>query len=106
LYRHGLGLGLRPNEFWSFTFFELFAFSKGRIDDDQRLWNHTSSIMALFANANRDPKRRPTPFDPADFTPYKDVGNESEQESNEVTEEQKNLIAQWRVNPSSPSSSD
>jgi hypothetical protein len=61
--------------------------------------------MALFANANRDPKRRPTPFDPADFSPYKDIDN-TESGSNEITEEQKELIAQWRVNPSFPSSSD
>jgi hypothetical protein len=94
-----LGLGLRPNEFWSFTFFELFAFSQGKIDDDQRLWHHTSSVMALFANANRDPKRRPTPFDPADFTPYKDVDNKTVG-SNEITEEQKQSIAKWRVNHS------
>ena len=71
------------------------------------MWNHTSSFMALFANANRDPKRRPTPFDPADFSPYKDFEIEvNESGSNEVTEEQKNLISQWRVNPSFPSSSD
>ena len=41
------------------------------------MWNHTSSSMALFANANRDPKRRPTPFDPTDFSPYKDIENET-----------------------------
>ena len=33
-------------------------------------WEHTSSLMALVANANRDPKRKPTPFKPADFNPY------------------------------------
>ena len=61
--------------------------------------------MALLANANRDPKRRPTPFDPADFTPYKgDIEDETNSKgSNEVTEEQKQLIAQWHVNHSFPS---
>jgi len=105
LYRHGLALGLRPHEFWSFTFFEFFAFNKGVIDRDRMMWNHTSSVMALMANANRDPKRRPTPFEPSDFTPYRDDDDTTTTGSNEVTEEQKNLIAQWRVNPSFPSSS-
>lgn len=27
----------------------------------------TRSFMALFANANRDSKRRPTPYEPKDF---------------------------------------
>ena len=32
-------------------------------------WNHTSVIMALIANVNRDPKKR-RPFKPKDFNPY------------------------------------
>ena len=72
------------------------------MNDDRMMWNHTSSVMALMANANRDPKRRPTPFEPADFSPYTD---EHKTGSHEVNQEQKELIAQWRVNPSYPSSS-
>ena len=33
-------------------------------------WGRTSSIMALLANIWRDRARRPTPFHPADFSPY------------------------------------
>jgi len=33
-------------------------------------WMHTSAILACIANANRDPKKKPTPFKPGDFDPY------------------------------------
>lgn len=33
-------------------------------------WQHTSSIMALIANCNRDPKKKNRPFQPRDFNPY------------------------------------
>jgi len=32
-------------------------------------WAHTSALMALIANVNRDPKKT-RPFKPADFDPY------------------------------------
>ena len=31
-------------------------------------WRRAAAMMALFANANRDPKRKP--FSPDDFDPY------------------------------------
>jgi hypothetical protein len=34
------------------------------------LWQHTSHVLALVANVNRDAKRRPRPFLPADFDPH------------------------------------
>ena len=37
----------------------------------QNNWQHTSSIMALIANVNRDPKQRARPFKPSDFDPYR-----------------------------------
>lgn len=33
-------------------------------------WNHTSHLLALIANCNRDPKTRRQPFEPAEFNPY------------------------------------
>ena len=33
-------------------------------------WERTSWVLALIANVNRDPKRQPRPFRPADFDPY------------------------------------
>lgn len=32
-------------------------------------WAHTSAVLALVANAHRDPKKG-RPFTPADFNPY------------------------------------
>ena len=32
-------------------------------------WNHTSSILALIANINRDRKKRSRPFEPREFHP-------------------------------------
>jgi hypothetical protein len=32
-------------------------------------WEHTSWLLAMIANANRDTKKRPTPFRPSDFNP-------------------------------------
>ena len=42
--------------------------TEGRRRDN---WSHTSSVMALIANVNRDPKRSRA-FKPADFDPYAD----------------------------------
>ena len=36
---------------------------------DRQCWNHTSQLLALIANANRDPKKSRV-FRPADFNPY------------------------------------
>jgi len=102
LYSTGLALGLRPNEFWDMTFAEFAAFSRGVRDQDRRMWNHTSTIMAMMANVNRDRRRQPKPYRPDDFHPYE----YQKQPDPGVTEEIKNNIASWRVNPSSPSSSD
>jgi len=33
-------------------------------------WSHTSAILALIANVNRDPKKRPDPFTVSDFDPH------------------------------------
>ena len=41
------------------------AEAKGRHD-----WGMASSVLALLANAHRDPRRKPAPFSPADFNPY------------------------------------
>lgn len=32
-------------------------------------WDHTSALLAMLANCNRDPKKRPRPYRPADFHP-------------------------------------
>lgn len=32
-------------------------------------WRHTAWIAAMIANANRDPKKKPAPYQPDDFNP-------------------------------------
>ena len=48
------------------TLRELCWMAEGRCRDN---WAHTSSVMALLANVNRDPKKSRL-FKPADFDPY------------------------------------
>ena len=35
----------------------------------EEAWQHTAWLAAMIANANRDPKKRPRPFQPAEFNP-------------------------------------
>lgn len=35
----------------------------------KELWAHTSTLLAMIANVNRDPKKH-GPFKPADFNPH------------------------------------
>jgi len=37
---------------------------------DKWQWNHTASVMALLAEIHRDHKKKPTPFQAADFHPH------------------------------------
>jgi hypothetical protein len=50
---------------------------------DERLkaqWMHTSALMALMANLQRDPKKS-RPLKPADFNPYAKRKSESRQQA-------------------------
>ncbi len=44
---------------------------------DRARWRHTSALMALTANVNRDPKKG-RPFEPADFDPHSSDENPRE----------------------------
>ncbi|MCY2927920.1 MAG: hypothetical protein NTV86_00210 [Planctomycetota bacterium] len=33
-------------------------------------WERTANVMALIANCNRDPKKRPSPYGPGEFGRY------------------------------------
>lgn len=46
---------------------ELSDMARARIDAE---WNHTSAILAMLANVNRDPKRH-GPFSPSHFHPMR-----------------------------------
>jgi hypothetical protein len=36
----------------------------------REMWDHTSALLAMTAEINRDPKKRRKPFLPSDFNPY------------------------------------
>jgi hypothetical protein len=36
-------------------------------------WNHTSAVLALIANVNRDPRRRSKPYESSDFHPMTEL---------------------------------
>jgi hypothetical protein len=33
-------------------------------------WSHTSAILCIIAEVNRDSKKKPSPFKPSDFDPH------------------------------------
>lgn len=49
-----------------YTLRELVWMAEARGRDQ---WTHTSSVLALIANVNRDPKKT-RPYKPSDFNPY------------------------------------
>jgi len=59
----------------------------------QERWGHTSALMALIANANRDPRKSKT-FKPDDFNPYARDRCANDQEVIEVTKQNIGLLRQ------------
>lgn len=57
-------MGLDPSPY---TLAQLQTMARGR---QRSQWAQTSTVLALLANAHRDPKRRPYPFEPWDFDPF------------------------------------
>lgn len=49
------------------TLAQLQRLARGRQRSE---WAQTSAVLALYANAHRDPRRRPYPFTPDDFDPF------------------------------------
>ncbi len=76
------------------TFFELASYSRYIRRQDERQWWHTSSLMALHANMNRDSKKKPNPYKAADFFPYNDERKKAKFVRGLTTEE-KDLTAGW-----------
>lgn len=88
-------MGLLPMQFWSLTFFEYASYSKHLRYEDSRQWWHTSSLLAMTANVNRDPKKTPTPYKPKDFHPYPDQGKKKAKFVRGLTDEEKELTTSW-----------
>ena len=67
-----MDLGISPREFWEMTprqFALLIKRHEARHDlRSRRQWQHTASVMALYANCHRDPAKS-LPFSPEDFMP-------------------------------------
>jgi hypothetical protein len=59
-------LGVHPGQ-WSLR--QLFDAVRGR---RREAWNHTSALIAQQAEFNRDPKKRPHPFDSSEFHPMRE----------------------------------
>jgi hypothetical protein len=70
------------------TLRELLWMAEGHHRD---AWQHTSSLMALMANVNRDPKKARA-FKPSDFNPY--VVKTSRPDVVVVTKENVSLLKQ------------
>jgi hypothetical protein len=56
-------LGVAPEPF---TLRELIWMTDARRKEQ---WSHTSALMALVANVNRNPRKRSRPYSPIDFHP-------------------------------------
>lgn len=88
-------MGLLPMQFWSLTFFEYASYSKHLKHQDSRQWWHTSSLMALQANINRDPKKTPQPYKPKDFHPYPDQDKKKAKFVRGLEKEKRDLTDSW-----------
>jgi len=59
---------MMPELFWGCTLAEASSYMKGISDRDSLLWNHTSSLMAMYAQSK---SKRGTNVTPQQFHPYK-----------------------------------
>lgn len=67
MYQTALEFGLMPDEFWCMTMREFIWYRNGYLSRLSREWDRTSSVMALFANANSAKGKR---YSPEDFHPF------------------------------------
>lgn len=64
------------------TLRELLWMADGR---GRSAWSHTAQILAMIANANRNPKKKPSPFKPEEFFPYKAEESKPIQKTNDLS---------------------
>lgn len=67
LYFGCISAGMLPDTFWGCTLAEASSFMKGVSNRDSMLWNHTSSLMALYAQSK---SKRGTKVTAKQFHPY------------------------------------
>lgn len=74
-------VGVHPGQ-WTLRQLAWASYGKQR-----EAWNHTASLLASHAEANRDPKKRYEPYTSKDFHPFEEVGNLPEPEVPEISDE-------------------
>ncbi len=67
MYQTAIEFGLLPDQFWEMTMREFIWYREGVLGRLRRDWDRTSSMMALFANANASKGKR---YSPDDFNPF------------------------------------
>jgi len=71
---------MSPDSFWGSTLAEASSFLRGKRDQDKQLWNHTSSLMALYAQSK---SKRGSNITPAKFHPYEQLNQKYNQKTKE-----------------------
>ena len=74
LYRSSCLQGVSPHLFWDSTLREISLLVKAGESKDRLMWNHTASMMSLYANSKA---RKGKTFAPADFNPYDSAAREN-----------------------------
>lgn len=74
LYKSSCLQGVSPHLFWDSTLREISLLVKAGESKDRLMWNHTASMMSLYANSKA---RKGKSFTPADFNPYVAMENEN-----------------------------
>ena len=59
--------GTHPTDFWYMTLQENMLIINHARKKDKEQWNHTSTLMALYANSKASKGKR---YSPDDFNPY------------------------------------
>lgn len=82
-----------PGKYWHYTFLELqlvLKYRKAQIEleeiRDEWDWARVRSLWVILANAHRDPKKRPAPFEPTDLIKLKHLDKKKAEEKKVVTD--------------------
>ena len=87
LFRAACKAGTNPVDFWDMTLQENVLIMEATRERDAEQWNHTSSLMALYANSKSAKGKR---FSPDDFHPM--FIQEKEARKPKTKEDIENLI--------------
>jgi len=74
IYRSACRQGVNPHLFWESTLTEVQLLIEAGESKDRLMWNHTASLMSLYANSK---SAKGKSFSPDDFNPYSHMERES-----------------------------